>query len=598
MATTVTRSGKGSPLTHAEMDANFTNLNTDKLEVSVHNTLVSDLASTASGKGAALVGFLGFGSVISTVAALATSIGASLLGFIQAGVGAVARSIESKLRGDLDLEDFGPVDTTGVTEATAVFNLAATAAAAQGKLIRLPVGTVSLNPNTVNAFPAGFPGIVGRGMHKSNLVTVGVAFPNAPTLSGSGLTSLILEDFSLDVNNVTYADQRGIQLTSCSGVRIARVRFPRSGAVALRAVSCSDVEVRNVEVAAYTALGMHFVTSGNRIRVLDSKVTGTGTSHAVQIQGGGQHTVSKLYTEGAAQFGFSGFGCSGITVDDCIFVDGHIEGVNVQDCTFFTISNNKVYQSQTLGTDFGISAFGDPAVAGNCYYGKIVNNEVYTPYKSGIALAARVKHVLVSGNTIVSPNRANDVEGAGVILYGPECQGNTVINNHIVDEGGKVRWGVNEWNDGTGAPSDNVVGSNRVKGTTLGENNLLASSSRAIDLKFASFTPTISPAGGAITSYTVNSAKISRRGEEVEMTMDISITNAGTGTGALTILFGAGVPNAASNGGALHGKENGVSGKLCGGICNAGGVIVQHADASTVIATGARIVMSGIYRIA
>ena len=32
MATIVTRSGKGSPLTHGEVDSNFTNLNTDKLE--------------------------------------------------------------------------------------------------------------------------------------------------------------------------------------------------------------------------------------------------------------------------------------------------------------------------------------------------------------------------------------------------------------------------------------------------------------------------------------------------------------------------------------------------------------------------------------
>lgn len=32
MATIVTRAGKGAALTHAEMDANFTNLNNDKLE--------------------------------------------------------------------------------------------------------------------------------------------------------------------------------------------------------------------------------------------------------------------------------------------------------------------------------------------------------------------------------------------------------------------------------------------------------------------------------------------------------------------------------------------------------------------------------------
>lgn len=32
MSTLVTRAGKGSPLTHNEVDANFTNLNTDKVE--------------------------------------------------------------------------------------------------------------------------------------------------------------------------------------------------------------------------------------------------------------------------------------------------------------------------------------------------------------------------------------------------------------------------------------------------------------------------------------------------------------------------------------------------------------------------------------
>ena len=37
MATIVTRSGKGSPLTNTEVDANFTNLNTDKAELSGAN---------------------------------------------------------------------------------------------------------------------------------------------------------------------------------------------------------------------------------------------------------------------------------------------------------------------------------------------------------------------------------------------------------------------------------------------------------------------------------------------------------------------------------------------------------------------------------
>ena len=41
MATIITRSGKGSPLTHTEGDANFTNLNNDKLE-NINNENLGD----------------------------------------------------------------------------------------------------------------------------------------------------------------------------------------------------------------------------------------------------------------------------------------------------------------------------------------------------------------------------------------------------------------------------------------------------------------------------------------------------------------------------------------------------------------------------
>jgi hypothetical protein len=47
MSTIVTRSGKGSPLSHVEVDANFTNLNSDKSEKA--NNL-SDLTSTSTAR--------------------------------------------------------------------------------------------------------------------------------------------------------------------------------------------------------------------------------------------------------------------------------------------------------------------------------------------------------------------------------------------------------------------------------------------------------------------------------------------------------------------------------------------------------------------
>lgn len=44
MSTIVTRSGKGSPLTHNEVDANFTNLNSDKAEKVIVQCYVQNAA--------------------------------------------------------------------------------------------------------------------------------------------------------------------------------------------------------------------------------------------------------------------------------------------------------------------------------------------------------------------------------------------------------------------------------------------------------------------------------------------------------------------------------------------------------------------------
>lgn len=47
MTTIVTRAGKGTPLTNAEVDANFTNLNDDKLEATAN---LSDVTSVATAR--------------------------------------------------------------------------------------------------------------------------------------------------------------------------------------------------------------------------------------------------------------------------------------------------------------------------------------------------------------------------------------------------------------------------------------------------------------------------------------------------------------------------------------------------------------------
>lgn len=59
MATIVTRAGKGSALTYAEADANFTNLNNDKSETThTHAAVTSGAAGFAPASGGGTTNFL------------------------------------------------------------------------------------------------------------------------------------------------------------------------------------------------------------------------------------------------------------------------------------------------------------------------------------------------------------------------------------------------------------------------------------------------------------------------------------------------------------------------------------------------------------
>ena len=69
MATVTTRAGKGSPLTHAEVDANFTNLNNDKAETS-HTHTLADITDAGTAASANTTDFDTAGSAVALAIAL------------------------------------------------------------------------------------------------------------------------------------------------------------------------------------------------------------------------------------------------------------------------------------------------------------------------------------------------------------------------------------------------------------------------------------------------------------------------------------------------------------------------------------------------
>lgn len=108
------------------------------------------------------------------------------------------------------------------------------------------------------------------------------------------------------------------------------------------------------------------------------------------------------------------------------------------------------------------------------------------------------------------------------------------------------------------------------------------------------WTPTIAAASGTITSYTLTTANYTRVGRQVTINIVLTITNAGTGTGALT----ATLPFA--NGAAVScgaGRENALTGFILQAYVNATSSLVNIFNYAngTVIATNAQVRVSVTY---
>lgn len=197
----------------------------------------ADLASTAAGKGASLVGYL-TGTVKSFLDSLAqtgASVGSALIGFIQSGTGAVARTVQTKQRERITFEDFGAVgdgttdDHAAIAAAIAAYPTSTIYAGA--KVYRLATElTISSAvrivgegmSNTQFLFDQGVNGIViSGGTNRFTLDSLSVYAAGTPRQAGihgisSAATSLSGGVGYLDLSNIEiYGFDRGLSMTYC-----------------------------------------------------------------------------------------------------------------------------------------------------------------------------------------------------------------------------------------------------------------------------------------------------------------------------------------------------------------------------------------------
>ena len=237
--------------------------------------LALDLASSAAGKGAELVGASGgsggtaFSTVAGFIARVMSIVGAAMIGFIQTGVGAVARFVQDKLRETKSITDFGAV--AGGADCSAALAAAANAASS----IYIPDGEFYI------ATPADMPSnknltFYGNGQN-SVLLCETSAFSKGDVSNPLG--NIAFKNFVIRgkraTNNTQLAGANLLNLAYGKSLRLESMNFEESRFFGVMGWFFDEVTAINCDLKNILRDGLSFCGS-RKVKVLGGNISRCG----------------------------------------------------------------------------------------------------------------------------------------------------------------------------------------------------------------------------------------------------------------------------------------------------------------------------------
>lgn len=389
---------------------------------------------------------------------LALSTGSSLVGHLPSGAGAVATTVQSKLRESVSVLDFGPNTTPGTTDMTAIFALALTAAS--GKALLIPPGTykitsvLSVPENTwvlgygatlsctTSQFNAllfanggGVLGLTITGPASATYNANGIAIkctgtnnaPSAPTfVNAPTVRDCTISNFGLYGVYFAYVNGGIVEGNTISGIGYAGVG----------GVSCNDTIVTKNKIST---IGPG--TAGDTYGVFIDRLNGTSEtaeprSYRCSIT---DNAISYSDSQGINTHGGVDFVISGNHIRGCNagiwLTSSSISGAQALGPIRCIVTNNTLF-GKTGSSSYGILVYGArTGVTIHDYAaGCVVSNNAVNGF--GSLTSGTIPAVFLSGTKSlqVTGNVLRNSGAAGILLefenIGFNISGNTITDPH------------------------------------------------------------------------------------------------------------------------------------------------------------------------